>query len=130
MPAVSGDGLDSGQLFSAHAIYQRGGFGLRGLFGQWNFDGVAVEAADADKQTGWYLEPSYRLNENWGFYARYEDVDAARDSDKFTQSQVGFNYWPTEGVVLKMDFRRREFTLPSLSQSDFDAIDLGFGYNF
>jgi hypothetical protein len=29
-----------------------------------------------------------------------------------------------------MDLRRREFTLPSLSQSDFDAIDLGFGYNF
>ena len=127
---ISGDGLDSGQLFSAHAIYQRGGFGLRGLFGQWNFDGVAVEAADADKQTGWYLEPSYRLNEKWGFYARYEDLDAARDQDKFTQSQVGFNYWPTEGVVLKMDLRRREFTLPSLSQSDFDAIDLGFGYNF
>jgi hypothetical protein len=127
---VSGDGLDSGQLFSAHAIYQRDRFGLRALFGQWNFDGAAVEAADADKQTGWYVEPSFRLTDKWGFYARYQDLEGARDQDKFTQSQVGFNFWPTDGVVLKMDLRRRDFSLPSLSDSDFDAIDLGFGYNF
>jgi len=127
---VPGDGLDSGQLFSAHAIYNRDRFGLRALYGQWNFKGAAVEAADADKQTGWYVEPSFRLTDKWGFYARYEDLDAARDQDKFTQSQVGFNYWPTDGVVLKMDLRRREFTLPALGASDFDAIDLGFGYNF
>jgi hypothetical protein len=127
---VAGDGLDSGQLFSAHAIYQRDRFGLRALYGQWNFDGAAVEAADADKQTGWFVEPSFRLTDKWGFYARYEDLDAARDQDKFTQSQVGFNFWPTDGVVLKMDLRRRDFSLPALSTSDFDAIDLGFGYNF
>ena len=127
---VANDGLDSGQLFTAHGIYQRDRFGLRALYGTWKFDGVAVEAADADKQTGWYLEPSFRISEKWGVYARYEDLDAARDQDKFTQAQVGFNYWPTDGVVLKMDFRRREFTLPDLAASDFDAIDLGFGYNF
>ena len=127
---VAGDGLDSGQLFSAHAIYQRDRFGLRALYGQWNFDGAAVEAADADKQSGWFVEPSFRLTDKWGFYARYEDLDAARDQDKFTQSQVGFNFWPTDGVVLKMDLRRRDFSLPELSASDFDAIDLGFGYNF
>ena len=124
------DGLDSGQLFTAHGIYQRDRFGLRALYGAWQFDGVAVEAADADEQTGWYIEPSFRISEKWGVYARYEDLDAARQQDKFTQAQVGFNYWPTDGVVLKMDFRRREFTLPELAPSDFDAIDLGFGYNF
>ena len=127
---VSGDGLDSGQLLTAHAIYQRQRFGLRALYGQWNFDGAAVEAADADRQTGWYIEPSFRLNNKWGVYARYQDLDAARDQDKFTQSQVGVNFWPTDGVVLKLDFRTREFDLPALSDADFDAIDLGFGYNF
>jgi hypothetical protein len=127
---VANDGLDKGQLFTAHGIFQRERFGLRALYGAWKFDGVAVEAADADKQTGWYIEPSFRLSKKWGVYARYEDLDAARPLDKFTQAQVGFNYWPTEGVVLKMDFRRRDFTLPELSASDFDAIDLGFGYNF
>jgi hypothetical protein len=103
---------------------------LRALYGQWNFDGAAVEAADADKQTGWYIEPSFRVNNKWGVYARYEDLDAARQQDQFTQSEFGFNYWPTDGVVLKVDFRQREFDLPALSDADFDAIDLGFGYNF
>ncbi len=127
---VAGDGLDSGQLFTAHAIYQRERFGLRALYGAWNFDGAAVEAADADSQSGWYIEPSFRLTDKWGVYARYEDLDAARQQDQFTQSQFGVNYWPTDGVVLKMDFRSRDFALPALSASDFDAIDLGFGYNF
>jgi hypothetical protein len=127
---VAGDGLDSGHLFTAHAIYQRERFGLRALYGQWNFDGAAVEAAEADKQTGWYIEPNFRINKKWGVYARYEDLDAARQQDQFTQTEVGFNFWPTDGVVLKMDFRSREFDLPALSDSDFDAIDLGFGYNF
>ncbi len=127
---VAGDGLDSGQLLTAHAIYQRDRFGLRALIGGWKFDGAAVEAADADKQTGWYIEPNFRVSDKWGIYARYSDLDAARDQDKFTQGEVGFNYWPTENVVLKMDYRRREFTLPSLSIDDFDAVDLGFGYQF
>lgn len=127
---VAGDGLDTGQLFTAHAIYQRDRFGLRALYGTWDFDGAAVEAADADSQSGWYVEPSFRLNRNWGVYARYEDLDAARTQDRFSQSEFGFNYWPTDGVVLKMDYRIREFDLPALSASDFDAIDVGFGYNF
>ncbi len=127
---IPGDGLDKGQLFTAHAIYQRDRFGVRALFGNWKFDGAAVEAADADKQTGWYFEPNFRVNENWGIYARYSDLDAARSQDKFTQSEIGFNYWPHEKVVLKMDYRRRDFSLPALSPDNFDAIDLGFGYQF
>jgi len=127
---VAGDGLDSGQLLTAHAVYQHERFGLRALYGQWNFDGAAVEAADADKQSGWYIEPSFRVSDKWGVYARYEDLDAVRQQDQFTQSEIGFNYWPVEGVVLKMDFRSRDFSLPALSSSDFDAIDLGFGYHF
>lgn len=127
---VPGDGLDSGQLLTAHAIYQHERFGLRALYGAWDFDGTAVEAADADSQSGWYVEPSFRISDQWGVYARYEDLDAARQQDRFSQSEFGFNYWPTDGVVLKVDFRSREFDLPALSASDFDAIDLGFGYNF
>jgi hypothetical protein len=103
---------------------------LRALYGQWNFDGAAVEAADADRQTGWYIEPNFRISDSWGVYARYEDLDAARDQDQFTQSEFGFNYWPVDHVVLKMDFRSRAFDLPGLSDADFDAIDLGFGYQF
>ena len=127
---VAGDGLDTGQLFTAHAIFQRGWFGLRALYAGWNFDGFAVEAAGADKQDGWYVEPSYRFSDKWGVYARYEDVDAARDQDKFTQSEFGLNYWPVPGVVLKVDYRVRDHSLPALAVRDFDSLSPGFGYNF
>ena len=127
---VAGDGLDSGQLFTAHANWQRGSFGLRALYGGWKFDGAAVEAADADRQHGWYVEPSYRLTQDWGIYARYEDLDGARARDKFTQNEFGINYWLTEGVVLKMDYRNRDHELVDEQGRDFSAIDLGFGYAF
>lgn len=127
---VPGDGLDSGQLFTAHAIYERGWFGLRALYGSWDFSGAAVEAADAEHQDGWYVEPSVRLSDSWGFYARYEDIDGAREQDKFTQDEIGLNYWPVDGVVLKLDFRSRDFDLPLLATGDFDAVDVGFGYAF
>ena len=127
---VPGDGLDTGQLLTAHAIFQRGGFGLRALYAGWRFDGFAVEAAGADEQDGWYVEPSYRLSEQWGVFARYEDVDAARDQDKFTQNAFGLNYWPVPGVVLKIDYRTRDHSLSALADEDFDAIGLGFGYSF
>lgn len=127
---IPGDGLDRGQLFTAHAIYQNAGFGLRALYAGWTFDGDAVKAAGADRQSGWYLEPSYRINERWGFYARHENLDAIREQDRFTQNEIGLNFWPAQGVVLKMDFRMREHSLTSLAVEDFDAVDLGFGYAF
>jgi hypothetical protein len=127
---VAGDGLDTGQLFTAHAIFQRGIFGLRALYADWNFDGFAVEAAGADNQDGWFVEPSLRFSDKWGIYARYQDLDAARDQDKFTQSEFGLNYWPVAGVVLKVDYRMREHSLPELAPRDFDSLSLGFGYNF
>ena len=124
------DGLDSGQLFSAHARWTEGPFSLTGLYAGWDFSGDAVEAAGADRQTGWYLEPSWRFNENWGIYARYEDIEGARDRDHFTQSELGFNYWPVPNVVVKFDYRDRDHDLPGEADRDFRAIDLGIGYSF
>ena len=127
---VSNDGLDSGTLIEAHVDYQRNGFGLRALYARWDFSGDAVEAADADTQTGWYIEPSYRLNDKVGFYARYEDVDAARAQDKFNQWEVGLNWWPAQNVVIKFDYRDRSHDLASQNGRDFTGIDLGLGYSF
>ena len=124
------DGLDDGTLIEAHVDYKRDGFGLRALFAQWNFSGDAVEAAGADKQTGWYVEPSYRLNNHLGLYTRYEEVDAARNQDKFSQWQVGLNWWPNENVVFKLDYRDRSHDLLSERGRDFTGFDVGVGYAF
>lgn len=127
---VPNDGLDSGTLVEAHIDYQRNGFGLRALYARWDFTGDAVEAAGADRQTGWYIEPSYRLNDKIGFYTRYENVDAARASDRFDQWELGLNWWPAKNVVIKFDYRDRSHDLGSESGRDFTGFDVGIGYAF
>jgi len=127
---VGGDGLDEGILYETHAVYQQGPFALRALYAKWDFDGSAVKAAGDDTQSGWYLEPSYKPWEKLGLYTRYEDVNAARSQDKFDQWEVGANYWPVEDVVLKVDYRNRNYDQASESGEDFNAFDLGIGYQF
>ncbi len=127
-----GDGLGRGLLFETHAIYQNGPFQLRALYAGWDFDGSAVAAADADRQHGWYIEPSIRPWQALGFYARYEDLDGARTRDKFKQWEIGANYWPHEDVVLKVDYRDRNVDHVDVDAKsvDFTAFDLGIGYQF
>lgn len=129
---VSGDGLDSGLLLETHAIWQTGPFQLRALYAGWDFDGSAVKAAGADRQSGWYIEPSVRPWQRLGFYARYEDVDGARTRDQFRQWEIGANYWPVEDVVLKVDYRDRTVDTVDIDAKsvDFNAFDLGIGYQF
>lgn len=130
---IAGDGLDAGKLFEVNAAYRIGGFGLKGVYGRWDFDGFAVEEAGADEQSGWYIEPSYGFKTNagdWGFYVRHEDVDGYRVQDQFTQNEFGVNYWPVDRVVLKFDYRKREHALDSAAGRDFDGFDLGVGYQF
>jgi hypothetical protein len=127
---IANDGLDDGTLVEAHIDYRHRGFGLRALFAHWDFSGDAVEAAGADKQTGWYIEPSYRLNNGLGFYTRFEEVDAARDRDQFNQWELGLNWWPSENVVVKFDYRDRSHDLIGERGRDFTGIDIGVGYSF
>ncbi|MFP6816230.1 MAG: porin [Pseudomonadales bacterium] len=130
---LSGDGLGSADLFSMQGIWNKGPFSLRALWAQWNFAGDSVELAGVDQQTGWYIEPSVRLDlggTDWGFYGRFEDLDGARTRDRFEQWELGFNFWPTESVVLKFDYRNRDHLLNSDAGRDFHAIDLGIGYQF
>jgi hypothetical protein len=133
MSQISGDGLDEGQLISLHAVYSHGPFALRALWAGWDLDGDAVKAADADEQSGWYVEPSYRFDVTrhaFGIYTRYEDVEAARDRDNFSQWELGLNYWPTDGVVFKFDLRDREHDRATEGGRDFTGFDLGVGYSF
>jgi hypothetical protein len=128
-----GDGLGRGILYETHAIYQNGPFALRALYAEWDFDvnrSVSAASSGADEQSGWYIEPSYKPWEKLGLYTRYEDLEGARGRDQFNQWEVGLNYWPHEDVVLKADLRRRDHDLSAESGRDFDAFDLGIGYQF
>ncbi len=126
------DFIDDGTLYQVHAIYNRGAFGLRALYAQWDFSGDIEDAAgDIDEQFGWYLEPSFKVN-NWiGLYARYEDVEGARVQDQFSQWELGANWWPHKDVVVKFDYRDRSHDPEAKAEGrDFDGFDLGIGYMF
>ena len=127
---VANDGLDDGTLIEGHVDYRKGPFGLRALYAHWDFSGEAVEAAGADKQSGWYVEPSYRASNKLGFYTRYEEVEAARKQDNFNQWELGLNWWPAPNVVFKFDYRDRSHDLLSQNGRDFTGFDLGMGYSF
>ena len=114
-------------LWEAHAALARGPFGLRALYARWDLDGTGPKAVGRDEQTGWYVEPSFKLTPKFGVFARYnvwdnEAGNAAASEKK--QKDFGFNYWPHENVVVKFDVQRQSGT------ANDNGYNLGVGYMF
>jgi len=117
-------------LYSGHLTWQYGGFGLRALYAQWSLDGAGPEAIGADRQDGWYVEPSWRFDEHWGVFARYNEWDnfAGNALDTgYAQTNVGLNYWLHPNVVFKFDYQDQD--APE-GAAEMDGWNLGFGYQF
>lgn len=114
-------------LLEAHAIYNVGKFGLRALYARWDIDGDEAKALGRDEQTGWYLEPSYRISEKVGVFARYATYDNNAGNSADTEenvSTVGINYYLHENVVFKADIEK--YT----GKSDKQGFNVGVGYQF
>ncbi|WP_220743205.1 porin [Shewanella colwelliana] len=123
------EGVDtaSATLLTAHAIYTIEGFTVKALYAQWDIDGQEAKALGRDEQTGWYIEPSYRFNESFGVFARYNEYDnnAGNNADtNVEQTNVGINYWLHENVVFKADYEKVG------GAKDSDGFNLGVGYQF
>jgi len=127
-------GLDSGgaTLFETHAVIQQGAFGLRALYAQWDLEGDAPKVAGYDEQTGWYIEPSYKINKNLGVFARYSawDNQAGMSSieSEFEQFDLGVNWWIHKNVVLKLDYQFQD--AESDTATEREGLNLGLGYQF
>ncbi|OUR67722.1 porin, partial [Cycloclasticus sp. 46_83_sub15_T18] len=127
------DGMDSGTLIETHAIWNTGPFTVKALYAAWDIDGSAVRAAGADKQRGFYLEPSYRISEQFGVFARFNQWDnkagsnssSAADSEK-EQWDIGVNYWPHENVVIKADYQYQS----NDNGEEQNGLNIGLGYQF
>lgn len=117
-------------LFETHAVIERGPFGLRALYAQWDLDGDAPKVAGFDEQTGWYVEPSFRINEHFGVFARYSEWDnQAGDNSidsEVEQMDVGVNWWPHKNVVVKADYQWQDAD----NGEEQDGMNLGIGYQF
>ena len=126
-------GLDasagSANLYELHGVVSKGPFGLKALYAQWDLDGSGPASIGADKQLGWYIEPSLRLSAQWGVFARYNEWDnKAGDAvgSKKKQIDAGVNYWPHPDVVLKADYQQQD----NDDGKNQNGFNLGVGYQF
>ncbi len=125
-------------LYTADAIWNRGPYTLKVLYAQWNLAGSGPRAVGADLQRGWYIEPSYMLDEHLGFFTRYNRWDnqagsLGPGSTQFSQWNVGLNYWLSPGVVLKADYQHESiprFGTQSDETTPGTGFNLGVGYQF
>ncbi len=111
----------SATLLEAHARYTTGALTLSALYATWDVD---IDTS-AQTQDGSIIEASYKVNSNWGVFARqnnWSNDDGATDK---AQTDVGFNYWPHEDVVFKFDYQ-----LQNDDAGDYDGFNLGVGYQF
>lgn len=126
-------GLKSANLIETHAIWSTGPFTLKALYAAWDIDGTAVKASGADKQRGFYLEPSFRISEQFGVFTRFNQWDnkagsnsgSAADSEK-QQWDIGINYWPHEDVVIKADYQYQN----NDDGKEQNGLNIGLGYQF
>ncbi len=118
-------------LFEAHVAYQAGPFGLRALAASWDIDdGIEAIRVGADRQEGWYVEPSWRPLKNLGLFARYSEWDnqAGGGGDtEYSQWDVGLNYWLEDTVVFKFDYQVQD--TPD-GRDEFDGFNLGVGWSY
>jgi len=118
-------------LYTAHVAWRRGPFGLRALAASWDIDDAINDiAAGADNQEGWYIEPSWMLLRDLGFFARYSEWDNQAGSGgdtEFGEWNLGFNYWLEENVVFKLDYQFQD--APS-EEKELDGLNLGVGWSF
>jgi phosphate-selective porin len=127
-------GLDatagSATLLETHAVIEQGAFGLRALYATWDLDGTGPAAEGYDEQTGWYIEPSYKINDKVGVFTRYSlwDNQAGNSTDsEYTQWDIGLNWWIDPQVVVKLDYQDQS---SPAGKTELDGVNIGLGYQF
>ncbi|MFV8817783.1 porin [Haliea sp. E17] len=118
-------------LYEAHLIYNNGPFGLRALAAMWDIDdGIEAFREGASEQEGWYVEPSWRVFDKLGLFARYSEWDnqAAGGGDtEYNEWDFGLNYWLEENVVFKLDYQIQD---APRGRDQYDGFNLGVGWSF
>lgn len=118
---------NSAQLIETHAVWQTGPFNLRALYAQWDVEG---QTSGYNEQSGFYIEPSYKLSEKVGVFARYNQYDnqagdASQNGEK-QQIDVGMSYWPHPDVAIKVDYQSQD----NDNNEDQNGFNVGIGYQF
>ncbi len=119
-------------LIETHIAYQVQGFGLRALYASWDIDKEMNNiAAGAAEQSGWYIEPSYRINDQWGVFLRASEWDNQADDKNETsmaQTDIGVNYWLNNNVAFKFDIQDQ--SPEADGAKELDGFNLGLAISF
>jgi hypothetical protein len=114
--------------FHLDAYY--GAWALRMLYAQWHLDGAEPALMGADRQYGWYVEPSYRLTSEIGVFVRYNEWNTLAGNgvtpSHKRQVDFGVNWQPYPQVVIKADYQCQVY---ANGQSQ-NGVNLGVGYEF
>ena len=119
-------------LVETHVAYQVQGFGLRALYATWDIDEEMNSVkAGAAEQSGWYIEPSYRINDQWGIFLRASEWDNQADTKNETamaQTDIGVNYWLNANVAFKFDVQDQ--SPEADGAKELDGFNLGLAISF
>lgn len=126
MTQDTSDEIDGATMIEAHARWNIADFTLTGLYATWDIDGEEATAEEKDTQDGGYVEASYKVHPKFGIFVRQNEWDNGGTGDTAkSQTDLGFNYWPHEDVVLKADVQTQ-----NTAAGDLDGFNLGIGYQF
>ena len=135
-PSGGSIAVGSGTLYETHVIYSQaigpGTFTGRALYSRWEIDVNDPMQLAAETQTGWYVEPSYRIPTSAGdvgVFGRFQKLDYYSGRAKnYDIWEAGANWWVHENVVLKANYIYKEASLAN--NNDESGFDLGLGYQF
>jgi len=141
MTQNTSDDIGSATMLEGHVRWNVSDLTLTALYTQWNIDVKDTESVEnkaKDVQTGGYVEASYKIAPKWGVFVRQNEWDNGGQGDTSrSQTDVGFNYWPHERVVLKADYQMQSDyqkfdsdTSTIVDVAGFDGFNLGVGYQF
>lgn len=123
------DKCGQADLLVGHAALNKGSFGLRAVYAQWEIEGLRNGAGE---QWGWYVEPSYKVLPKLGLFARYSEMDSndgagsTNGESRVEQVVAGVNYWLTNRVVFKADVQNENLS----NGTDKEGFNLGVGFSF
>ena len=84
----------------------------------------AMRAAEEDR-TGFYLQPSYRFNERWTTFYRYDLLNINGEGEK-QEHTIGLNYRPITDISLKLEF----FYSSQPQDEDFNGVAASVAIRF
>lgn len=125
-PLVGGEA--PAMLYEGHVDWHGKTLGLRALYARWDIDNAVAGSNGTDRLEGFYVEPSWRVSEKVGLFARYNEWNTATNMvgrEDTEQVNAGVNYWVLPQVVLKADVQAT-----NLAGGMGDGFNLGMGLSF